>query len=98
MNDIKARSGKIGSTLLISAMVFILGLSVSGCFKEKDAGERVTLRFVTWKPNQPEVWDEILRIFHQEHHEIKIEREIGPHSSTAFLDRIPRYAYTEAQK
>jgi len=71
---------------LIAAVVLALSLTVSGCAKEK--GSQQALRFVTWKPNQPEVWEEIYRIFEQEHPDIRIEREIGPHSSTAFHDLL----------
>jgi multiple sugar transport system substrate-binding protein len=66
----------------------IIILVLAGCSSGKEGGEGVTLRFVTWKPNQPEVWEEIIGIFHQEHPEIKIKREIGPHSSTAFHDLL----------
>jgi len=60
-------------------------LALSACTqKEKD--DTIHLRFVTWKPNQPGVWNKIIDIFHQENPDIKIEREIGPHSSTAFHD------------
>jgi multiple sugar transport system substrate-binding protein len=48
----------------------------------------VTLRFVTWKPAQPPAWDAAIRRFEEAHPEIRIEREIGPASSTAFHDRL----------
>lgn len=57
-----------------------------GCVKKEDT--KTTLKFVTWKPNQPEVWEEIYRIFEEEHPDIIIEREVGPHSSTAFHDLL----------
>jgi multiple sugar transport system substrate-binding protein len=43
---------------------------------------------VTWKPNQPAVWDEIVEIFENEHPGTKVIREVGPHSSTAFHDLL----------
>jgi multiple sugar transport system substrate-binding protein len=46
------------------------------------------LTFVAWKPNQPEVWEEIYSIFEQEYPDIRIKREIGPHSSTSFHDLL----------
>ena len=58
----------------------------SGCGKK--VGELNTLKFVTWKPNQPEVWEEVCRIFEQEYPDIHLEREVGPHSSTAFHDLL----------
>jgi multiple sugar transport system substrate-binding protein len=48
----------------------------------------LTLRFVTWKPNQPPVWDEAIRRFEQENPSVRIEREVGPHSSTALHDLL----------
>jgi multiple sugar transport system substrate-binding protein len=56
--------------------------------QKKGESDIATVRFVTWKPNQPEVWEEILRIFHEENPDLKVEREIGPHSSTAFHDLL----------
>ncbi len=62
-------------------------LLLAGC-AEKDENDITSLRFVTWKPNQPKVWDEIIRIFEKENPMIKIVRETGPHSSTAFHDLL----------
>lgn len=47
-----------------------------------------TLRFVSWKPNQPAVWDEALKRFSKAYPEIEIRREIGPHSSTEYHDLL----------
>ncbi|MEE9523845.1 MAG: ABC transporter substrate-binding protein, partial [Thermodesulfovibrionales bacterium] len=58
---------------------------LAGCSQKKDP-DKTEIRFVTWKPNQPEVWNEIIDIFHRENPDIKVVREIGPHSSTAFHD------------
>ncbi len=44
------------------------------------AGEEIT--FVMWKPSQPEIWNRLIALFEQETG-IRINREIGPHSSTA---------------
>ena len=46
------------------------------------------LRFVTWKPDQPAVWDEAVARFERAHPEIHVTREVGPHSSTAFHDLV----------
>lgn len=66
----------------LSLVIFLIG-----CTEKKETGE-IPLHFVTWKPNQPKVWDEIIRIFEKENPGIKIIREIGPHSSTAFHDLL----------
>jgi len=44
----------------------------------------ITVVFLTWKPNQPEVWNELIGRFHQAHPDIKIKIQIGPHSSTEY--------------
>ncbi len=66
--------------------VFIL-LLIAGCIKKADEGKTI-IHFVTWKPNIPEAWEEILRIFEAEHPDIKLVKEVGPHSSTAFHDLL----------
>lgn len=73
---------KIALILLSLVLIFPLG-----CTK-KETGGKTILHFVTWKPNIPGVWDKIINTFEQEHPDIKIVREIGPHSSTAFHDML----------
>lgn len=72
---------------LMLILIIVLMVVPFGCTREK-GDTAVKLHFVTWKPNQPEVWEEILRIFHEENRDIIIQREIGPHSSTAFHDLL----------
>jgi len=64
----------------------VLGI-LAGCTK-KEADNTVRIRFVAWRPNQPEVWNEIIDIFHRENPDMEIVHEIGPHSSTAFHDLL----------
>ncbi len=66
--------------------LLMLLFPLSSCTNKEHAQK--TLKFVTWKPNQPAVWEEIYRIFEEEHPDIHIEREVGPHSSTAFHDLL----------
>lgn len=77
------------SVIVISGFVFvfILTILIAGCVKKADE-EKTVIHFVTWKPNIPEAWKEILRIFETEHPDIKLLRETGPHSSTAFHDLL----------
>jgi multiple sugar transport system substrate-binding protein len=71
----------------VCAIVLFLLTLLSSCQKKEKTG--IThIRFVTWKPNQPKAWEEMLRIFHEENPDIRVEREIGPHSSTAFHDLL----------
>jgi multiple sugar transport system substrate-binding protein len=71
------------------------------CHKEKERTREetgiTTLHFVTWKPNQPGAWEEILRIFHEENPNIKVIREIGPHSSSAFHDLLTQKLKNKSQ-
>ena len=78
------RSLRIAAALLVCLSIALL---VASCEKKND-GTNTVVRFVTWKPNQPAVWDEIIGLFEKENPGIKIERETGPHSSTAFHDLL----------
>lgn len=77
------------SRIVISSLVIILlfSLLAIGCTKEEGDGKNV-IHFVTWKPNIPGVQQEIIKIFESEHPDIKVMREVGPHSSTAFHDLL----------
>ncbi len=55
---------------------------------EKTEPRKNIIRFVTWKPNQPAVWEEVIQIFEMENPAVSIIRETGPHSSTAFHDLL----------
>ncbi len=48
----------------------------------------ITLRFVSWKPDHPRVWDEALAGFTKTHPDISVVRELAPHSSTAYHDLL----------
>jgi multiple sugar transport system substrate-binding protein len=66
----------------------LLMLAVSiGC-TPTPRGDATALRFVAAKPGQPAVWDEAIRRFEAAHPEIRVERELGPASSTAFHDLL----------
>jgi len=60
---------------------------LTGCTKNQTDGE-TEIHFVTWKPNIPGVQEEIISLFEAEHPEIKVIKEVGPHSSTAFHDLL----------
>jgi len=74
---------KLATLILVCAPVLFL----AGC-TEKEEQNRTTIHFVTWKPNIPAAWEEILTIFETEHPDIRVIKEIGPHSSTAFHDLL----------
>lgn len=48
----------------------------------------VTLRFVSWKPDHPRVWDEAIARFTAIYPRISVVRELAPHSSTAYHDLL----------
>lgn len=43
-----------------------------------------TIVFLTWKPNQPEVWEQAIQRFHETHPTIRVQIQVGPHSSTEY--------------
>lgn len=70
------------------AVAAALLLLVAGCRESPSGDGPVTLRFVSWKPTQPVVWNELLRRFEESHPGTRLERQVGPHSSTAFHDLV----------
>jgi multiple sugar transport system substrate-binding protein len=77
---------RISAVCLLAAIV--LGLCLAPESGETAPGGRTVITFVTWKPNLPGVWQEVLRCFHAAHPSIEVRRQIGPHSSTAFHDLL----------
>lgn len=86
--------GQVSIGRLVVAVFFAWCL-LAGCgdaspdksLKAASSGKTV-ITFVTWKPNLPGIWQEVLRRFHAEHPGIQVRRQIGPHSSTAFHDLL----------
>jgi multiple sugar transport system substrate-binding protein len=75
--------------LLFFILISLLTFSLYSCKKaEESKPEKIRIHFVTWKPNIPEVWDEIYRRFEERYPHIELIKEIGPHSSTAFHDML----------
>jgi multiple sugar transport system substrate-binding protein len=68
-------------TKLIGLVVFLAVVLLGGWVS---AGEPQTIVFLTWKPNQPEVWQRLIASFQEEHPEIRIQIQMGPHSSTEY--------------
>ena len=46
------------------------------------------LRFVSWKPEKPEFWDQAIADFETQNRGVKVVREMGPQSSTQLHDLI----------
>jgi multiple sugar transport system substrate-binding protein len=67
----------------------LLALALTmGCSGGGAAGGTGRLNFVTWKPNQPPVWDEAIERFEAANPGVRVVRQVGPHSSTAFHDLL----------
>lgn len=71
-------------TIKIMIIVFgIVGLLCIGV-KLTWAEEPTTIVFLTWKPNQPEVWKRLVQKFHHENPGVRVKVQVGPHSSTEY--------------
>jgi multiple sugar transport system substrate-binding protein len=70
----------------IKIMTIFLGIVVLSCTSVKStwAEKPTNIVFLTWKPNQPEVWDTVIENFHQKNPDIHIKVQVGPHSSTQY--------------
>jgi trehalose/maltose transport system substrate-binding protein len=66
----------------------VISGSLSTSFAQDADAHTVVLHFVTMKADKPKAWDEAIARFEQTHPNIKIEREIAPHSSTAYHDLL----------
>jgi multiple sugar transport system substrate-binding protein len=51
-------------------------------------GQETQIRFVTWRPHTPWVWDRAIADFETQNPGLKVVREVGPHSSTEFHDLV----------
>jgi len=74
--------------LILTVLTFLLFSQGTQASPTSNAASRTTLHFVTWKPDNPKVWNEAIARFEQTHPHITIEREIAPHSSTAYHDLL----------
>jgi len=78
---------RAGAIWIAAALVPVLVAIACGGGSAPDGG-KTTLRFVTWKPDRPAVWDEAIRRFEAANPDLQIVREIGPHSSTEYHDLL----------
>ena len=46
------------------------------------------IHFLTWRPDPPWIWDQAVADFEARNPGVKIVREVGPHSSSAFHDLV----------
>ena len=70
--------------LKVKIGVFVAVLFMVAGAQRLAAKEPASIVFLTWKPNQPEVWDSLIEQFHQENPDIRVKVQVGPHSSTEY--------------
>lgn len=67
----------------------VLAVTTAACMAPRDGSSSAReLVFVTWTPDAPRVWDEAVRRFEQANPGLRVRREIGAHSSSAFHDLV----------
>ena len=69
------------SRLLLAAWLFIFFPSLSLAAENQ-------IHFLTWRPDPPWIWDQAVADFEARNPGVKIVREVGPHSSSAFHDLV----------
>ena len=76
-----------GDSAMRKLTAMIIGLCLAGIVfgvPLARAGEPRTLVFLTWKPNQPGPWKRLMKRFHEKNPQIRIQLQVGPHSSTEY--------------
>lgn len=86
--DAPAPPDRLARLSVALRLAWVLGAGLAGAGGAAAADEQVTLRFVSWKPDHPQVWEQALARFTREHPHITVVREIAPHSSTAYHDLL----------
>ncbi len=79
------RAHCLGSLTVLLPFTAVTALfAISSFASEKESA----IRFVTWRPDSPQLWDRAIADFEGRNPGLKIVREIGPHSSTEFHDLV----------
>src|SRR4026207_2499059 len=68
---------------LLTWIVFFLGVECAAVEAQNNE-----LRFVTWRPEDPQVWHQGIADFEKQNPGVRIIREIGPQSSTQLHDLV----------
>jgi len=88
----QTRRRKLGVGILLTLTACVGSGIVAGPSElpaqSTSSGTHTVLRFVSWKPDHPHVWAEAIARFTKIHPTISVEREIAPHSSTAYHDLL----------
>ncbi|MBW2096116.1 MAG: extracellular solute-binding protein, partial [Deltaproteobacteria bacterium] len=68
-----------------TSIILFLLLGITMAFGDlAGAREQTSIVFLTWKPNQPEVWNRLLQRFERSNPDIRVRVQVGPHSSTEY--------------
>jgi len=68
-----------------TSIILFLLLGITMAFGDPaGAREQTSIVFLTWKPNQPEVWNRLLQRFERSNPDIRVRVQVGPHSSTEY--------------
>ena len=68
---------------LLTCIAFALGVECAAAQAQTNE-----LRFVTWRAEEPQVWDQGIADFERQNPGVKVIREIGPQSSTQLHDLL----------
>ena len=66
--------------ILVLGMLCSTGLGI----QESRADDQLIITFLTWKPNQPGVWKQLIQKFNRENPNIQVKVQVAPHSSTEY--------------
>jgi multiple sugar transport system substrate-binding protein len=69
-----------------------LARSIAACFAflfcTPGLAAPASLRFLTWRPEAPQVWERLIAQFERNHPALKVVREVAPASSSEFHDLV----------
>ena len=71
---------------ILKSTIIVFGIVGALCLGAQlsRAGEPTTIVFLTWKPNQPEVWEGLFQRFHRNNPGVRVKVQVGPHSSSEY--------------
>jgi multiple sugar transport system substrate-binding protein len=71
---------------ILKLTIIVFGIAIYLCLGAQfsRADEPTSIAFLTWKPNQPEVWKGLFQKFHRNNPGVRVKVQVGPHSSTEY--------------
>ena len=74
--------------IMLRANYFIVTVTLLSLFHWPGSAQSTTLRFVTFKSDTPQLWDQAIADFEKQNPGVKVVKEIAPNSSTQFHDLL----------